>query len=504
MNYLIMKKVKFIIGRSIMKKTMLSLFILISAIFLLPSHSEAAQLNFYDIVTLNAQEQAKIIKEKPTVSDEYGQYNLIYEKNVDTTNVSSNATGTSNKTNDQGTTTKTTKQANLPKAGENRQFQLVLFGTGFILISFFILYKHRKYSKLLLIVIIPMAFGPSPMKALAAEASLIPSEKLELFEGEAKMIEPKAIEGYTYVGYYPSEKVVLPAGESKITVLYVDENSQEIHSPQVLFGKIGESYDVSTEQYKLAIPGYVLNQMKLPPNAVGTIKEQEQTVVYEYQKELAQKGRVTVHYLDMNGQEIQPKEHLSGEIGQTFQIETKEISGFLFDHAVGDLEGTFGETEKDIQLYYTDEVTVNIHYIDKWTKQPLTLNSITPYADYLRPDISDIDGYYYTNSYNGKTYAQGETASEDQLTVKVGASYTLPKEIRFLITKPTGETMNTLNFPKPIEDLGWAVAIDSYSNFLYFQEKPEYIPANYTGIADQATIDVTYEVTFIPTVIPAP
>lgn len=120
--------------------------------------------------------------------------------------------------------------------------------------------------------------------------------------------------------------------------------------------------------------------------------------------------------------------------------------------------------------------------------------------------MSNIDDYYYMSSNNGETYASGSIVTQDQLTVKVGTEYKLPKEIRFLITKPDGQTMNTFNFPKVVvmPDGGWIVAIDSYSNFLFFNERPEFIPENYEGITDRLEIDVTYEVTSIATAIPEP
>ncbi|MFD2307142.1 MucBP domain-containing protein [Enterococcus termitis] len=489
-----------------MKKIVVCFFILIVAFFFSPLTSEAAtQINFYDIVTLTSQEQAEIIKEKPTLSNQYAQYNLVYQKVTEETQPSSSENSIKPAVvTKQGTPTKPTRQSNLPKAGESSHLMWVLYGSGFIAVSLFILYKHKKYSKLLLIIIVPTAIGPSTVTALANGEALIPAESLSLSEGEVKMIEPNAIDGYVYVGYYPTAEILPPNTESKVNVIYVDENKKELHAPQTISGKIGEAYDASTEAYKLSISGYKLNEANLPANAVGVFKEQEQTIVYEYQKETTQQGKVTVRYLNSSGEEIQASEQLNGELGESFQVTAKDIPGFLFEQASGALDGVFTSEELVINLYYTDEVTINIHYIDKWTKQPLTLTSITTYAEYLRPEINDIDDYYFTSTYNGQTYAQGVTVPSDQLTVKVGTNYTLPKEIRFLITKPTGETMNTLDFPNPIEELGWTIAIDSYSNFLFFSEKPEYIPVNYTGVADQISIDVTYEVTYIPTVIPEP
>ncbi|MGX7243895.1 MucBP domain-containing protein [Enterococcus quebecensis] len=472
-----------------MKKIIASIFILITALFLLPLSSEAAQINFYDIDTLSPEEQETIIKDKPSISLENEQYNLVYQKSL-------TSSGTNDHTHS-GNTSKPMNQSSLPKAGEIDHVNLLLYGSSFVAVSLFALYKRKKYSQLLLIIIIPATIGTTAMTALAAGDPLIPSENISIYNGEVKSLEPAVIEGYTYVGYYSVSETTLPEVESTVLVRYVDENNNELHVSQTMTGLIGENYDASTEKYKLPIQGYTLNETKLPTNAIGTFAEKEQTVVYEYKKEADNKGTLTVQYLDKNGDEILPSEVVTGELGQAFHIEKKEITNFLFEHSEGEIDGVFSTDEMVIKLYYTDEAKINIHYIDKNTKAPLVLNALKDYADYLRPDVSDIDDYYYTSSYDGKTYTLGSVVTSDQLTVKIGTVYTLPKEIRFLMTKPDGQTMETFYFPKVVNmpGIGLITAISSYSNFLYFNEQPEYIPENYTGTADQLEIDVTYEVT---------
>lgn len=490
-----------------MKKTIVSMIVLATSVFLLPLSSEAAQLNFYDIDTLSSQEQEAIIKEKPSISSEYEQYTMVYQKDSAGTRTDEHTDlGGSFGQGNSGKALKSTTQSALPKAGELDHANLLLYGSGIIAISLFALYKRKKYSKLLLVILIPASLGTRSLTVLAAGESLIPTETISLSKGEVKSIEPNVIEGYTYVGYFPVGQTNPPKGDSTIIVRYVDGYNNELHGAQIITGTIGENYDASTEKYVLAIPGYTLNEAKLPVNATGMFEEKEQTVTYEYEKEADKEGTVTIHYLNTDGVAIMPPDSLSGEIGQAFHVEKKEIPNFLFKHAEGEFDGVFSLGETTIKLYYTDEVKINIHYINKSTKEPLMLNSLNYYADYLRPDLSDIDDYYYTSSYNGKTYSSGSVVSSDQVTVKVGTEYILPKEIRFLITKPDGQTMDSFTFPKVIvtSDGGWIAGIDSYSNYLFFSERPEYIPENYKGTADQLEINVTYELTYITNAIPEP
>lgn len=70
-----------------------------------------------------------------------------------------------------------------------------------------------------------------------------------------------------------------------LNVEYRDENNKLIFGAQTkkLQGYKGDSYDVSTPEYKQSIPGYSLLEDKLPTNAKGKYNE-DATIVYRYMK----------------------------------------------------------------------------------------------------------------------------------------------------------------------------------------------------------------------------
>ncbi|WP_200406893.1 MucBP domain-containing protein, partial [Lactococcus taiwanensis] len=70
-----------------------------------------------------------------------------------------------------------------------------------------------------------------------------------------------------------------------VTVKYVDESGNSIHDSQTIKGNIGDEYDASTPEYKLTIPGYTLDEKKLPTNATGTLIDESQIVTYVYSKD---------------------------------------------------------------------------------------------------------------------------------------------------------------------------------------------------------------------------
>ncbi len=71
--------------------------------------------------------------------------------------------------------------------------------------------------------------------------------------------------------------------DASVKVKYVFEDTgKEIHEAKEILGNIGESYDATTEEYKLNIDGYVLDESRLPENATGTFTKEPQEIVYYY------------------------------------------------------------------------------------------------------------------------------------------------------------------------------------------------------------------------------
>ncbi|EAH3791911.1 cell surface protein, partial [Listeria monocytogenes] len=144
--------------------------------------------------------------------------------------------------------------------------------------------------------------------------TIAPAETLEGDVGKAYTTEKKQIDGYDFkevVGNaagnftkttqtvtYQYTKTAVPAGD--VTVRYVDQDGKEIHAPQTIRGNMGEAYDATTTEYKLAIDGYSLDTAKLPTNASGDFTNQTQLVTYVYTKEAAD-AKVTIKFVDEQG-----------------------------------------------------------------------------------------------------------------------------------------------------------------------------------------------------------
>ncbi|GKQ42315.1 hypothetical protein RD055328_02380 [Companilactobacillus sp. RD055328] len=131
-----------------------------------------------------------------------------------------------------------------------------------------------------------------------------------------------------------------------VTAKYVDENDNEIAKSETKSGNVGDDY--TTEQKD--IPGYTFKEVK--GNASGTFTGEDQIVTYVYKKNKVYSGNVTAKYVDENDNEIAKSETKSGDVGDTYVTEQKEIPGYTFNEVKGNVSGTFTEEDQVITYVY--------------------------------------------------------------------------------------------------------------------------------------------------------
>nr|WP_242551295.1 MucBP domain-containing protein [Enterococcus hulanensis] len=159
--------------------------------------------------------------------------------------------------------------------------------------------------------------------------------------------------------YHYKKNPVLPV-TNKVTVKYVDEADKEIRASKTISGNVGDGYDATTPEYKLAtIDDYVLDESKLPTNGTGTIEAATQTVVYHYKKNSVPSAasKVTVQYVDEAGKELRDSQTITGKIGVDYDVTTAEYKlskigdyQLVEDKLPTNAKGKFGE--KDVLVTY--------------------------------------------------------------------------------------------------------------------------------------------------------
>ncbi|MCD5190943.1 MucBP domain-containing protein [Enterococcus casseliflavus] len=165
-----------------------------------------------------------------------------------------------------------------------------------------------------------------------------------------------------------------PVPAADVTVEYMDTEGNEIHASQTISGNVGDSYDASTEQYQLKIDGYTLDESQLPENSKGVFSETAQTVTYIYTKNPIPAADITVEYVDTEGNEINPSQIISGNVGEPYDASTKNyqlvIEGYTLDESQlpENLKGVFSETAQTVTYIYTKNpvpaADVTVEYVD--------------------------------------------------------------------------------------------------------------------------------------------
>ena len=209
--------------------------------------------------------------------------------------------------------------------------------------------------------------------------------------------------GQTVTYIYTKNKVAA----KNVTVHYVDQKGKQIHDPQTISGFIGDSYDASSDKYKLAIDGYSLDESKLPENINGTLSDQEQSVTFVYSKNQVKAKDVTVHYVDQKGKQIHDPQTISGFIGDSYDASSDKyklaIDGYSLDESKlpENINGTLSDQEQSVTFVYSKKQVkakdVTVHYVDQKGKQIHDPQTISGFID----DSYDASSDKYKLAING-------------------------------------------------------------------------------------------------------
>jgi len=239
--------------------------------------------------------------------------------------------------------------------------KIVGFVCVLIIGSLFIV-KRRVIKEMLLLILVLSGLGLGSAEFFAATyPNIKPSVQRVLAKNKGYTEEPAAIEGYTYVGYLPISGENLVVATSTVKISYQDKEGQDLHDPIVVSGKVGDSYDTNSEEFQLLIPGYELDQTRLPTNRQGFFTEEQGEITYIYQKDAQKIGQVEVVYLDEAGGELHEAQLLTGNIGDRFDTTTANyrlsIEGYTLNQGKlpTNSSGSFSEQQQVVTYYYQKE-----------------------------------------------------------------------------------------------------------------------------------------------------
>ncbi|WP_214720505.1 MucBP domain-containing protein, partial [Exiguobacterium sp. s149] len=197
---------------------------------------------------------------------------------------------------------------------------------------------------------------------------LTPSTVLEGNVGEQYESDAREIEGYVLIktpenatGEFIEEAQTVTYVYAKVaedvTVVYVDQDGNELAEPTTQTGTVGEEY--VTEPVE--IEGYVV--IETPENATGEFGEEAQTVTYVYVKVAED---LTVKYVDQDGNELAESTTQTGTVGEEYATEPVEIEGYVVIETPENATGEFGEEAQTVTYVYAkvaEDLTVK--YVDQ-------------------------------------------------------------------------------------------------------------------------------------------
>lgn len=215
--------------------------------------------------------------------------------------------------------------------------------------------------------------------------------------------------------------------EGTIVVKHQNEDGEEIALREIHTGEVGTKYDVKPKD----IRGYdkLLRTESDIWNSPGTFGEGIAiiTFTYEVDKSIAEEapviGSVVTKYVDEDNNEIAERERISGEIGEDYELEPKEINGYEFVEAIGEVAGQFGEGISIVEYVYAAseeeqeevvESTVTVNHVDQAKNkiaEPVVIKGEV--GEEYTTEPLEIDGY---KLYASEGYTTGEFA-EDNITV---------------------------------------------------------------------------------------
>lgn len=221
-------------------------------------------------------------------------------------------------------------------------------------------------------------------KYKAEKAELTDYDFVKVIGEEQGEIE-KGIKVITYV--YKSNESKVQA--STVIAKYVDVDGNIIHFDNIYNGFIGEQYKTNAEKIK----GYELVKVEGKEN--GTFAEDVNVVTYIY-KEI---GRITIRYVDENGNVIKEQDTYSSVVGAAYKFNHPNIAGYRYVRVEGKTKGYYTKNDQNITFVYkkiknknNNDDKANYEVMgDKYeSKTPKTSDESTPYLYMLLSLVSMI------------------------------------------------------------------------------------------------------------------
>ena len=128
----------------------------------------------------------------------------------------------------------------------------------------------------------------------------------------------------------------------KVHYYEIDTNNK-LSEDIELSGKVGEEYTTLSKK----IDNWEL--VAIPENAKGILDLENEDVIYYYQKV---NGKLTINYIDDNGNTLLPSEEFIKQTGTDYQTETKTIENYELSKVIGNEKGIYTKEDSVVTYVY--------------------------------------------------------------------------------------------------------------------------------------------------------
>lgn len=184
-------------------------------------------------------------------------------------------------------------------------------------------------------------------------------------------------------GHVTSKKATIHIVErvdaAPVTVRYVDEDGKDIISPEQINGKVGDAFSTVAKTFT----GYSLK--KVPDNAKGVLKEEAQTVVYEYTGQLIFQSAPT---------KIDFGEHTLSANTENYSIESYQDNLIVRDYrSIGSTWTMSARLSQDFTgINSGKKLGSRLRYYDsKGNVKEITTEGNTPIFNYKTDDHEEVN-----------------------------------------------------------------------------------------------------------------
>nr|WP_283092962.1 MucBP domain-containing protein [Planococcus sp. MSAK28401] len=332
--------------------------------------------------------------------------------------------------------------------------------------------------------------------------TLIPSIVLEGNVGNPYESVAEEIEGYVLIetptnatGKFIEEEQTVTYVYAKVaedvTVVYVDQDGNELATSTIQTGTVGEEY--ATEPVE--IEGYVV--IEIPENASGEFGEEAQTVTYVYAKVA---GDITVEHVDQEGNALAESSIQSGVVGEEYQTVGKAIEGYTLVEIPANAAGEFKEDPQTVTYVYGQTAAdVTVEYVDG-NGDPLLDSTFESgiVGDSYTTSPPEIEGYVVIETPENAT---GEFGEEAQTVTYVYAKVAEDLTVEYVdedgnelaaSTTQTG-TVGEEYATEPVEIEGYVVIETPENATGEFGEEAQTVTYVYAKVAEDLTVEYVDE-----------